>query len=257
MHILKITVIGILTGILSCTTLNGRKNGKEVEKLKSENHVIRKRLLLIERKNNILEEENIIYKKDLRQKDAKIKNLDSHIASLKGKYKNDLNLWTKKYENIRDKNTILEKKSNEKIKELTELNRKIEETLTKKVNELNDLLRVKEQKYAGDIEKLTRDSAQKEFELSKKIEELKKIINVNDEKILSLDISIKELGMLLKKQKAETGDKEKTIKELIERNSLIKKELDHLKKKLEVKNSELEKLTSRLKTRKKKKPEKR
>ncbi len=257
LNILKVIIIGTLTGLISCATLNGNKNGKEIEKLKSENHVIRKRILLIERRNNILEEENIIFKKDLKQKDAKIRSLDSNMTSLRSKYKNDLNLWTKKYENIREKNAILEKKSNEKIKELTELNRNIEETFTKKVNELNDLLRTRERMYAGDIEKLTKESAQKEFDLSKKIEELKKTINVNDEKILSLEISIKELGKLLEKQKSETGEKDRTIKECLEKNSMMKTVLDNLRKKLEEKSREIEKLTSlNEKIEKKKIPEK-
>ncbi len=103
MNIIKVIIAGTLTGIISCATLNGKKNGKEIEKLRSENHVIRKRLLLIERRNNILEEENIIFNKDLKEKDARIRSLDSDISSLKGKYKNDLNLWTRKYENIRKK----------------------------------------------------------------------------------------------------------------------------------------------------------
>ncbi len=244
MNILKVIIAGTLTGIISCATLNGKKNGKEIEKLRSENHVIRKRLLLIERRNNILEEENIIFNKDLKQKDAKIRSLDSDITSLKGKYKNDLNLWTGKYENIREKNAILEKKSSEKIKELTGLNKKIEETFTKKVNELNEQLRAREKKYAGDIEKLSKESAQKEFDLSKKIEELKKAINLSEEKILSLEIKIKELGKLLEKQKGETGEKEKTIKDLTEKNSLLEKGLEDLKKKLQEKSDEVEKLKS-------------
>jgi len=189
-----------------------KHNGKDAAVLESENHVLRRQLILIERRNGILEEENIQKKKIVRDYEAKLDNVTQELKAEKERFDREMSLLEKKYGNLKKKNEILEKQSSEKITELTELNRKLELDMTEKINKLNQDIRAMESSYSDQIEKLRKQSSETEYNLSLKIEELKKNIIEKDSVILNLESGMKKIREELAHSEADRTQKDTALK---------------------------------------------
>ena len=219
-----------------------KNSSDEIEKLKSENYVARNKVILIERRNSILEEENIIQMKEIKQKKAENENLLSEKKILEKKYSSDISLWTEKYNNLSEKNRILEKESSEKIKELTQLNRTLEFTLGNRIKALNEQIKNREIEFAAELEKTKKEHAQREFTLSLKVEELKKSVTMSDEKILKQEMSIRDLKEKHEKSTAETAGKDNLIKGLVESLERLKTRHDELSRLLKEREDALKEM---------------
>ncbi len=229
----KVIVRGIICAgfsslllLCACATSGGSRCGEIKDNLESENILMKRNLVLIERENSVIREENLSYKRDLQTKTALAEKLEEDIKSLTDKYKKDISLWEQKYGNLMDKNKILEKESSEKIREMTALNKDLEIRLGNQIKKLNEDMQKKEQEHHGEKEKMKTDFAQREFNLQKDIEEMKRTLKGKDEEIATL----KSQNIQMQGQIAEHG---KTVAALNAQIGKLESALRDLKAKIE------------------------
>jgi hypothetical protein len=138
-----------------------------------ENSLTKKRLILAERENAVLKDENLQCKNDNRQLSARIEKLGADITALDERYKKDIALWESQNQALQQKNAVLAKESSEKIRELSELNRATESRLGGEISRLNDELRKLQELYAREREAVRNENARRELALSRRLKLLK------------------------------------------------------------------------------------
>jgi len=232
---------------VSCSTFFNKGNNGDDNILKSENYVLKKRIKMIERRNRVIENENIYFKKDIKDRDARIGNLKSEIESQKAKNEKDIELWKEKYKIINNKNEILSKESSEKITELIELNKKSELNFSKRIEILNKDILAKEKNFADKLENIKKQAAEKEFHLSKDIEKLRQDIDEKNNIIVLLDVKAKEFQNMLDQLKRDNKLKKQSVKKL--NNKIINLNMALEKMKAVIKEKDL--LIKSIKKRKK------
>lgn len=218
------------------------KTENKSEKLSSENFVLKKRLVAVERRNMLLEDENIQTRKTIKEKDAEIENVGSHLKLIEENYKKDIILLKEKYANLNQKFQILSQKSKGEIKALTKLNADIENKLTADIKRLNAEMNNKEIGYLNKIKLMKNQSAKREFELSNDIKFNKDLLGKTQ---IELDVNkkrIKELSENLKNENEKCKNEQAKFISLREKfENISEKYVSSLKlmKKLENENKDL------------------
>lgn len=200
--------------ICSCASLDSSPDKNVHEQVKAENRIMKQTVTLAVRENSILKEENIQYKSESGKLKAKVKLLESEIESLNKKHDQDIALLNEKYDNIHKKNIILEQESSSKIKELTEINKAIEDRMTKEVTKLNDNIRKQEEKFNNDRAAMETLFSSKEQEYQKQLVQLKKEILTANMEMESLKSKLAESEANYKTAKAELLKQEEVNREL-------------------------------------------
>lgn len=243
---------------VSCASVQGGAEKPDRAKLESENHLIRKRLIAVERRNSILEEENIKHKKDNRDLKASIENLRAEIKSHIEKHKGDERMWAQRHENIMKKNEILEKESSEKLKEMSDLNKKIESDLRLQISQLGEEMSKKERAAAKFLEDEKKGAAAREFDLSSQLEKNKKELLKRDEMILGLEERVKRRDAKISALEDDAKKNLSAAKGADETKTILEKEnldlkrrtnaLDQKIKELEAENAKLKNLPAAAET---------
>ncbi len=223
----------------SCATYIHADGRGEIEKIKSQNHIIRNRLILIERRNSIVEEENIARIREIQEKQAQYENLAAEKKALLEKSASDMHLMNEKYRNLEEKSRILEKESSRKIQDMALLNRNLEGTLGSKILMLNEEIKKRELNFGNEMERIKKEHARNVYELSIKAEELKKTISNDDDIIHSLDLDLSELSGRIKKLSGELMNKNDIIRGLIDLSGAGKDREEELRRLLSEKEKEL------------------
>lgn len=117
-------------------TLSGNHAAGPDEKLKAENRLMKNTLDLAKRENKVLKEENRQYKAETTRLKMEIRGLHGEIDSLNRKYDTDMFGVTEQYGNVRDQYALLEESTSKKIRELTDLNRKLEKQMKDEISRL-------------------------------------------------------------------------------------------------------------------------
>ena len=200
-------LIPVVTGIglavfVSCASLSDISDNRDCGAIESENHLLKTKQVLVERRNSVLEDENLSVRKEVRDRDAKITLLDSELQIEKKAHSNDELLWQQKYDSLSTRFSASEKESVKKINELNEASRKSEDEYNRKIKDLSVEMQKRDSDHAHAIENEKKESAKKEFDLSRKIEDQKKDIADRDDTINHLQEKIRELESA--KQKAES-----------------------------------------------------
>jgi chromosome segregation ATPase len=206
-------LIAVSIGI-SCSTGGNRKCLEINKQLTSENRLLRNKISLLQRENGVFKYENIQYKKDLENRTAEVEKLASEVESIKEKFEGDVSLWKQKYNNLAEKNKILERESSEKIRELTELNRQLEQGFSEDIKKLSANLRKKDEDFGVEREQLKKISAENEFKRSREIEDVKNEISVLEKERSEMTIKIHELSLKLESAIREVEEKNMLIREL-------------------------------------------
>lgn len=198
----------------SCTSLNLSPDVKALEQVKAENRVMKQTITLAVRENSVLKEENIQYKSQTGKLKAKVKLLESEIESLNKKHEQDIALLNEKYDNLNKTNMILSQESSTKIKELTDINKDIEERMTKEITRLNENIRNQEEKFNNDRAAIETAFSSKEQDYQKQLAQLKKDILSAVMETESLKSKLTESESNLKSARSELNKQEEINREL-------------------------------------------
>lgn len=168
----------------------------------AENSQMKKRLPSIERENGVLNQENLEYKKRLRQTEAKIEKLSSDLTTLNEKYAMDMAQSEEQIGNLHERYNLLQGESTRKFAELMELYNALELKRNQEVKELNN--QIVEQKNAFSLERdeFRQQGAKREFELLGELTDLKKSLEARDMEIVSLKTANSEISLQLKELSA-------------------------------------------------------
>ena len=192
-----------LAASMSCASLLDMSDNRDCGAIESENHLLKTKQVLVERRNSVLEDENLSIRKEVRERDASITLLESELQIEKKAHSDDDLLWQQKYDSLSTRFAASEKDSAKKINELSEATRKSEDEFSRKIKDLSVEMQKRDSEHAHAIENEKKESAKREFDLSRKIEDQKKDIAERDDKINHLEDRIRVLESA--KQKAESA----------------------------------------------------
>jgi len=209
-----VPVLMVLFAFVACATVENKKCLEINDHLKSENRLLQKRLSLLQRENSVYKQENLQYKKNLDTKSAEVEKLESELRSIRERFEKDIALWEKKYENLREKNMILERESSEKIQELTRLNRQLEDKLGGDIRRLAEESQKKDETFGEEREQLKKDFARREFDRLKQIEDLKKSISELQRQNAEMEAKINDFILGQEEARRELKEKDARIQEL-------------------------------------------
>ncbi len=158
---------------LSCTSIHLNPDSNVNEQLKAENRIMMKNLNLAMRENSVLKDENIQYRDDNSRLNSRIKFLESDIESLKKKYEQDIALQKEKNDNLNKKIAALQSESAAKIKELTDINKALDDRMTSEIGILNENIRKQEEKFISERAAAESLFLAKETEYQKQIAQMR------------------------------------------------------------------------------------
>jgi chromosome segregation ATPase len=224
----------ILLTLSSCRTVqNGNGGGEISEDERSRNALLTRRVEMLERQNGVLKDENTTYRRDVLERDAKIEKLNADMNSMKLKLESDIQLLTKKVENLTEQKRILEQQSGEKIRELSELNQKISTELGDEIKRLNDTLKERENQFNNERERLRREFAGRELEINREKDELGKKLETAVSRVQVVENELALAQKRIEKLQSDRTDSQSRIDALKSNLAAITEELDLVRKKLE------------------------
>lgn len=194
---------------LACSSI---QSGSDIRKVESENHILKNKEILLARRNSVLEDENNSIRKNLKDKSARIASLESEQKSLNEAHANEIKLWQQKYDNLTGKINILEKESAQKIKDLSDLNKKMETDLVEKIRNLNEDMKKREIESARMLEEEKKAASKREFSLRGDIESLRKEVTNRDEKLIQMEDKIRKLQEDANQSRIENEGLKKMVK---------------------------------------------
>jgi len=225
---MKQMIVSCVLVSVSCASVGGASYQQLAEQLKSENSLMKGRLVLLQRENHVLRNENLLGKKEIQNLGARIEKLAADIESLREKHRGELALKEGQIQDMLKKNEILRQESSQKIQELMQLAKDIELRLGNEAKRLGAELSKQQESFNGEREKLRTEAAGREFALSKEIEALKKAIAMRDGEIAGLKsvqselrLGIDERTRLLEEQRKQISALEKAIEELKAKTAAI------------------------------------
>ncbi len=187
----------ILLLSLSCTTTV--KNGVQASssQLYAENSMMKKRLPLIERENDVLKTENQQHRMKIQDMEKQNKQLAMVLTSLNEKYTNDMAISEEQIINLQETLEEIEKKNSEIIEVLNSQNIVLEEKLVRETQELNKQIIKQKKAFNQEREQIVQESAKKELNWSTELGVLKKQLEPKELQISSLKLAISEISMQL------------------------------------------------------------
>lgn len=179
MKVMAVTnlIAGVLMFTASCATLAPRDD-KLVDQLKAENRVCSQNLNLFMRENDVLKTEII----KLKQHNADLKSRNnlfkSDLTALQAKYKNDSAVWNERYSSLQQKYDVFVKQSDDKVQELTHLNKALEKRMADEIARLAEAIRRQEVDFIKEKEALVSQNTKKELEYQAAIDAMQKQLTV-------------------------------------------------------------------------------
>jgi hypothetical protein len=143
-------------------------------RIESENNILRNRLTLVERRNAVLEDETISLRETARNQDARIAALEAEKAAQKEAHTKEMRLAESRYTNLNSRYELLTKESDRRIKELTELSKKIELDYEARLRTHNEESTRKQAESLAALEDERRKASAREAALQREIDLLKR-----------------------------------------------------------------------------------
>jgi len=104
---MKQMIVACVLVSVSCASVGGASYQQLAEQLKSENSLMKGRLVLLQRENHVLRNENLLGKKEIQNLGARIEKLAADIESLREKHRGELALKEGQLQDMLKKNDIL------------------------------------------------------------------------------------------------------------------------------------------------------
>lgn len=207
--------------IHSCvTSAPASKSGDDAyDRIMAENSQMKKRLPLIERENDVLQQENLQYKAKVQQLEATIEKLNADMVAMGEKYEMDMALNEEQFRSLQEKFGLYEKESIQTIQELNKLHDELIAKRNQELKSFNEKIAAQLTSFNQERDKLKQDYASMELTLSSKINELNDAIKDRDTQIASLKTANEEISQGLENaliQLAQTRKKLEKVQKDIE-----------------------------------------
>jgi chromosome segregation ATPase len=187
----------ILVWCVSCTAPLKEDEQPFDDRFFAENSVMKKRLPLIERENDVLKKENHQHRTRIQELESRIKELDLELASLSEKYAGDMATAEEKIDTLLVAVQTLEAEGSAKILELNSLNTALEEKRAQEVQALNEQITTQKNSFRLEREKMIQEYAQRELNFSTQLGEMEKSLDTRELEVLSLKLAIGEISTKL------------------------------------------------------------
>ncbi|KJS29315.1 MAG: hypothetical protein VR64_21010 [Desulfatitalea sp. BRH_c12] len=194
-----IFILIALVTVTACVTTSQeiRIPPDATNRMMAENRQMKKRLLLIERENDILKQENLQYRLKTKQLSANIQKLNTDLDTLNEKYQNDTALNEEQIRNLEQKYSLLENDSALKISELSFLVTDLEMKRAQEIKALNELIASQNNAFSKQLDDFKQQSAQREFELSSALNATKKTLDAKELEVSTLRAANSEIAVQL------------------------------------------------------------
>lgn len=192
----------LLVLMVSCATPVSQESQPYGSQLMAENSMMKKRLPLIERENDVLKKENYQQREQIQELEVRVSDLNHDFTSLEAKYNTDITAAGERILRLEDTIKEKDRKSTAKIKELVTSNKNLEKKMTQTVKSLNEKMAAQEKAFSQQREQIVQENAKKESALTSQIEEMKKTLKSRESEIGSLKATASELSAKLKEAEA-------------------------------------------------------
>lgn len=229
--------------VISCSGLS-KENGPSFDsQLSAENSMMKKRLPLIERENDVLKKENQQHRATIFDLESQIQRLNLELTALREKYTNDMAGAAEQISSLQDAMQKNQSDNAEKIEALDALNKSLEKKLNREIHNLNE--KMTRQKAAFDRERtqINAEHAKKQSNLTSQLERLQKTIEPKDLEISSLKRAIAEISVQLgeattasKAMKKARDDAQADLEAAKAANAELIKKMDALNHELSMQN---------------------
>ena len=178
-------------------------------RLLAENSILKKRLPLIERENDVLTKENLQYRSKINELGLRIKQLESELTALDAKYATDTAADAEKIRNLQQSIEGMEKENAARLEQLQAMNSALEKKRAQEVQMLHEQIAKLKISFSRERDHLEQESAQREARLSDEMEDLKKTLKNKELELSSYKLAIGEISTRLGEAKALAEDMKK------------------------------------------------
>jgi chromosome segregation ATPase len=205
LYILKLWLLSF-TAILciSCVASVKAADPSIDGRLSAENSMMKKRLPLIERENDVLKKENLQHRTKIQELENRIQELDSGLKSLNEKYTKDMAAEAEQISNLKETLQMQEKDSNAKIEALVDRNKALEDKQVKEVQVLKEQIAVQKEAFGRQREQIIQENAARESKLTIQLNDLQKTVEAKGMEVSSLKLAISEISLQLGEAKLQS-----------------------------------------------------
>jgi chromosome segregation ATPase len=165
--------------------------------LNAENSMMKKRLPLIERENDVLKKENQQHGLKIQELEMKNRQLGVELTSLSEKYTDEKSIGEQQISNLQETIQKIEADNNKRVGALISQKKELEAKLVRESHALNEQIVMQKKAFNREREQITQENAKKKLEWSTELGVLKKKLEPKELQISSLKLAINEISMQL------------------------------------------------------------
>jgi chromosome segregation ATPase len=233
-YILRTSILlFVITSSVACTALMNKDEQSSNSRLLAEYSMMKKRLPLVERENDVLKQENLRRRKDvwdLRNTNEKLK---AELTSVNDNYAKDKAAAEERIQGLYRDLEIREEEYTTKIKALTAMNTEVKETMDRKVRVLNRQMTGQKKAFDQERKQLVQQQVQSERKLTDHIDDLNKALEAKVLQISSLKMALSEISNRFGEAAARADVLKKSRDEYVAELETKKKAVTELEKKLD------------------------
>ena len=187
----------LLVLCVACTAAVKTEDPFSNSRLLAENSILKKRLPLIERENDVLSKENSQYRSKINELESRIKQLDLELATLNTKYANDMAAGAEEVRNLQQSIENIEKENAARMEQLQAMNTDLEKKRVHEVQALTEQIARQKASFNQEREHVALENAQRASKLSAEIDNLNKAIKNKELELSSYKLAIGEISARL------------------------------------------------------------
>jgi chromosome segregation ATPase len=161
--------------------------------LLAENSMMKKRLPMVERENDVLKKENRQYRIKAQELEAQNKKLSQELE----KITNDIAIGEEEINYLHELVQRIEKENSESIEELLSRNKILEANFVREIHALNEQISKQKAVFVKEREQILQESAKRDLSQANEINALKKELEPKESQILSYKLAINEISVQL------------------------------------------------------------
>jgi chromosome segregation ATPase len=190
-------LLSVLTLCAACTAMVGKGEPADTNHFFAEYSMMRKRLPLIERENDVLKQENRQYRADNLDKRGKIEKLSQQLTTANDSYAKYKAAAENQFQSLREDMENLKMENAAKIETMAATNKAVKESLNRRIQKLGKQIETQKAAFGEERKQLVQQNAQSELKLTRRINDLNKTIEGKVTEISSLRIALSEISTRL------------------------------------------------------------
>ncbi len=202
--------------VASCSTMSSSAPEKIDDWLKADYQQMKKRLILLERENSVLSDENDQLKTQNRSHVERIEQLDKDLSALKKQYQEEIEKLTAEVARLAQEKETLETESFHRIQELEHLSRESAARYEQEINGCKAQLSQERGQWEEERKVLKQELTEKESNCSRRIHELTSDLAAKEATVSALHKQYSEQAEKLQKTQTALEAKTREIERLKE-----------------------------------------